>query len=115
MDDNDINQFTLAALHMAGHTDEQIEAMRAKAVEEAKPKPVVIIPWRPIPQVDWEAYYAEENAKKAALKVKRDHQDRLDREKDATEEALEEVEHTKKLLRSSQDQIEGLMKAQGRH
>jgi hypothetical protein len=56
---------------------------------------------------------ADLEAKKAAAKIKRDHQDRLDREKAATAVALEEVEHTKKLLRSSQDQIEGLMKAQG--
>jgi hypothetical protein len=69
---------------------------------------------RAMDEAYWNEYWAADAAKKAAAKVKRDHQDRLASEKAATEEALEEVEHTKKLLRSSQDQIEGLMKAQGR-
>jgi hypothetical protein len=58
---------------MAGHTDEQIDAMRLKAVEDAKPKPVVIIPWKPIPEVDWDKYYADEALKKST----KAHQNRL--------------------------------------
>ena len=60
-------------------------------------------------------YAADLEHKKAAATVKRDHDDRLAAERAKTAEAEEEVAHTKKLLRSSQDQIEGLMKAQGRH
>jgi hypothetical protein len=65
-------QFTRDALHLAGHTDQQIDAMRLKAVEDAKPKPVVIIPWR-VPEVDWDKYYADEALKKST----KAHQNRL--------------------------------------
>jgi len=106
-------KFTRDALHLAGHNDAQIDAMRAKAVEAAKPKPVVIIPWR-VPEVDWDKYYADEASKKVTAKLKRENSDRLAAANARAVEAEEEVSHTKKLLRSSQDQIEGLMRAQGR-
>jgi hypothetical protein len=66
-------KFTRDALHLAGHSDAQIDAMRAKAIEDAKPKPRVVIPWVPVPKVDWDKYYADEASKKAT----KAHQDRL--------------------------------------
>jgi hypothetical protein len=59
-------------------------------------------------------YAADLERTKAAAKVTRDHQDRLAHEQDKTAEAEEEVTRTKALLRSSQGQIQGLMKAQGK-
>jgi hypothetical protein len=112
--DNTLDQFTRDALHLAGHTDEQIEAMRAKAAEDAKPKPVVIIPWVPIPAEKWAQHEAEENAKRAAAKVKRAHDDRLAHEKAATAEAVEEAETWKKRANVERDRYAAMMKQQHR-
>src|SRR3984957_15827128 len=112
--DNDIErweQFTRDALHLAGHTDEQIEAMRAKAVEDAKPKPVVIIPWVPLPEVEWDKHYADEALKKATATTKTLKAD-LARKDAALTAAEEDSERYKKQAQSSEHRYEAMMKSQ---
>jgi hypothetical protein len=53
-------------------------------------------------------------ARKAAAKIKRDHQDHLDREKAATAVALEEAEVWEKRSRTLKGQLSALTKRQGR-
>jgi hypothetical protein len=57
---------------------------------------------------------AVDAAKKAAAKVTRANENKLATERAKVTEMEERAEHAESLLRSSQDQIEGLMKAQGR-
>jgi hypothetical protein len=109
--DNTLDQFTRDALHLAGHTDEQIAAMRAKAVEDAKPKPVVIIPWDPIPAEKWAQHEADEALKKAAAAAKTYKAD-LARKDAAIVKAAEELTKWKKLAQSSEDRYEAMMKSQ---
>jgi hypothetical protein len=162
-------QFARGALHLAGHTDEQIEAMRVKAVEKAQQEAAEKAKVYRVPTNDelrqqqeknvresldrhhpghdcteeeikahvavthsdeaiaenkrqWHAQkraeqsrYAEqlaleENAKKAAAKVKRAHEDRLDREKAATAAAEEDAERYKKQRDGYEAQVIGLLK-----
>ena len=105
-------QFTRDALHMAGHTDAQIDAMRLKAIEDAKPKPVVIIPWRRVPEVDWDKYYADEAAKKVTAKLKRENSDRLAAANEKLAEAEEDAERYKRQRDGYENQYRSMMKAQ---
>jgi hypothetical protein len=112
--DNDIKQweqFTRDVLHLAGHTDEQIDAMRAKAIEDAKPKPPVIIPWKPIPPEAWDKHYADEALKKATAATKTLKAD-LARKGAALTTAEEDAERYKKQAQSSEHRYEAMMKAQ---
>jgi hypothetical protein len=109
--DNTLDQFTRDALHLAGHTDEQIEAMRAKAVEDAKPKPVVIIPWVPLPEVAWDKHYADEALKKATATTKTLKAD-LARKGAALTATEEDLDRVTKQRDGFENQYRGMMKAQ---
>ena len=110
MDNKAIDQWARAALHATGHSDQQIEAMK-------KPKPklaTVIIPPTPA-QMEYAAKWtADHNAKLAAAKIKRDHQDHLASEKDKLAEMAEEKETWETRAETLEDHLSALMKRQGR-
>jgi hypothetical protein len=93
--DNTIDQWARAALHATGHSDQQIDAMRLKAVEDAKPKPRVIIPWKPIPPEAWDKYAADLAAQRATTA----HQNRLAAARRATEVARMHAEEAEAKVR----------------
>jgi hypothetical protein len=106
-----LERFTRDVLHMAGHTDEQIEAIRLKAVEDAKPKPRVIIPWVPVPTEAWDKHHADEAAKKQTKALKTT-QDQLAGARRALEVEQERAEDAEKKAKGLDDQLYRVMKAQ---
>jgi hypothetical protein len=62
----------------------------------------------------WNEYYAADAAKKAQAKIKRDHQDHLDREKAKLAEQIEEAETWEKRAETLEGQLSALMKRQGK-
>jgi hypothetical protein len=85
--------------------------MRVKAVEDAKPKPPVIIPWKPIPPEAWDKHAADEALKKATAATKTLKAD-LARKDVALTAAEEDAARYKEQRDGFENQYRGMMKAQ---